>query len=63
MKKVKLKTAPDRPLGVLQDTFAKMVCYTGHRLPEDDAALRRRGRIYQIEEGGDFGRGDVTLTS
>jgi hypothetical protein len=46
-----------RPLGPIQDSFARLMSHFGHRLPEEDVALRRRGRIGDPEDG-DYGYGD-----
>lgn len=47
----------NRPLGILQATFAKMLSHFGHQLPEDDVFFRRPGRIG--DDDGDYGYGDV----
>jgi hypothetical protein len=51
-------TTPERPLALLQDTFAKMLSRFGHQLPDDDVLHRRRG-LLGYDDDGDYGHGDV----
>jgi hypothetical protein len=49
---------PQKPLTTIQSTFAHLMDYFGHQLPDDDVLHRRRGRIGDPEDG-DYGRGDT----
>jgi hypothetical protein len=49
----------NKPLALLQATFNSMLGYFGHQLPDDDVLHRRRGRLGEDNDGGDYGYGDV----
>jgi len=49
---------PEKPLPILQATFASMLSRFGHELPDEDVLYRRRGRIGD-DDDGDYGYGDV----
>lgn len=46
-------------LPLLQATFNSMLSYFGHQLPDDDVLQRRRGKLGEDNDGGDYGYGDV----
>ena len=50
----------EKPLALLQSTFANMLSRFGHQLPDDDVLHRRRGRLGgDDDDDGDYGYGDV----
>ena len=48
----------DRPLSLIQKTFAEFFSYLGHTLPEENVRLRQRGQIGG-DDDGDYDMGDV----